>query len=133
MNALHRALATLTLGALILLPTGCQNVSTSHMQAIGAPHFPPSDPVQVEILRREPSRAHVRLGEVKAMPSTESTDATKIEDALRKEAAKLGADAAVVVADRTQVTGAVVTGPWWGRSLEATEGRVVIAVAIKYQ
>lgn len=130
---IHRTLASLAVSTLLLLPTGCQSVATTHMQTIGAPHFPPSDPVQVEILRKEPTRAHVRLGEVKAMPSTESTDATKIEDALRKEAAKLGADAVVVVADRTQVTGAVVTGPWWGRSLEATEGRVVIAVAIKYQ
>jgi len=118
---------------LLLAGAGCQNVSTTHTQAIGGPRFAPSDPTQVQILRTEPTRAHVRLGEVKAEPSSPKVDAALIEDALRKEAAKLGADAAVVVADRTQVTGAVVTGPWWGRSLEATEGRVVIAVAIKYQ
>ncbi len=75
----------------------------------------------------------MRLGEVRAEPWDESVDVTKIEDALRKEAAKLGADAAVVVYDRTQITGAYVTGPWWGRSLQRIEGRVVIAVAIKYQ
>ena len=116
-----------------LLVTGCQMVSTSHTQEIGGPKFPPSDPTQVQILRTEPTRPHVRLGEVKAEPSSESTDASLIEAALRKEAAKLGADAAVVVCDRTQTTGAYVTGPWWGRYIETVQGRVIIAVAIKYQ
>jgi hypothetical protein len=115
------------------LATGCQTVSTTHTQEIGAPRFAPSDPAKVEILRTEPTRAHVRLGEVQAEPSDTSVDASKIEEALRKEAARLGADAAVVVADKTQVTGAVVTGPWWGRSIESVQGRVVVAVAIKYQ
>jgi hypothetical protein len=75
----------------------------------------------------------VRLGEVRAEPSSENVDVAKIEGALRKEAAKLGADAVVVVYDRTQVTGAFVTGPWWGRSVQTVQGRIVIAVAIKYQ
>lgn len=35
--------------------------------------------------------------------------------------------------DKNQVVGAVVTGPWWGRSVNEIEGRVVVAVAIKYQ
>jgi hypothetical protein len=117
----------------LLLATGCQTVSTSHTQDIGGPKFPPSDPAKVQILRTQPTRPHVRLGEVRAEPSDTSVDATKIEEALRKEAAKLGADAAVVVYDKTQVTGAVVMGPWWGRSIENVEGRIVIAVAIKYQ
>jgi hypothetical protein len=59
--------------------------------------------------------------------------AAKIEAALQKAAAKLGADAAVVVYDQTQVTGAFVTGPWYGRSIQQIQGRVVIAVAIRYQ
>lgn len=74
----------------------------------------------------------MRLGEVRAEPSSESVSAAKIEEALRKAAAKLGADAAVVVYDQTQVTGAYVTGPWYGRSIQRIEGRVVLAVAIKY-
>lgn len=80
-----------------------------------------------------PTRPHVRLGEVRAEPSSTSVSAPKIEEALQKAAAKLKADAAVVVYDQTQVTGAFVTGPWYGRSLQQVEGRVVIAVAIKYQ
>lgn len=113
--------------------TGCQTVSTSHQQEIGGPKFAPSDPAQVQILRTEPTRPHVRLGEVRAEPSTESMDVSKIEDALRKESAKLGADAAVVVYDKTQVVGAQVVGGWLNRSVEAVEGRVIVAIAIKYQ
>jgi hypothetical protein len=73
------------------------------------------------------------LGEVQANPASVSTPAADIELALQKAAAKLGADAAVVVYDQTQTTGAMVTGPWWGRSVETIQGRVVIAVAIKYK
>jgi hypothetical protein len=124
--------------ATLLQATGCQTVDTRHTQAVGSPKYPPSDPSQVQILRTEPTRPHVRLGEVRAEPSSESVDVSKIEEALRQEAAKLGADAAVVVYDRTEVTGAWVTGawvtgPWRDRSVQPIEGRVVIAIAIKYQ
>ena len=123
----------LVVGGMLLAATGCGTVSTTTQQTIGAPVFPPTNPDQVQILRTEPTRPHVRLGEVRAEPASESTPAAKIEAALQKAAAKLGADAAVVVADRTQTMGAVVTGPWWGRSVDTVQGRVVIAVAIKYQ
>ncbi len=122
----------LALGSVLLL-TGCQTVSITSTQEIGGPTYPPSNPADVQILRTQPSRPHVRLGEVRAEPSSEEVSAAKIEVALRTAAAKLGADAAVVVYDQTQVTGAYVTGPWYGRSIQDIEGRVVIAVAIKYQ
>jgi hypothetical protein len=127
-------LLSLTLAfATLLVTSGCQTVSITSTQEIGGPIFPPSDPAQVQILRTAPTRPHVRLGEIRAEPSDDNVSAAKIEEALRKAAAKLGADAAVVVYDRTQVTGAYVTGPWYGRSIQRIEGRVVIAVAIKYQ
>lgn len=121
--------------ALALLPvlTGCQTVAISSTQEIGGPTFAPTDPATIEILRTEPNRPHVRLGEVRAEPSNEDVSAAKIEEALRKGAAKLGANAAVVVYDHTQVTGAYVTGPWYGRSIETIQGRIVVAVAIRYQ
>lgn len=123
---------SLALGSVLLL-TGCQTVSITSTQEIGGPTYPPSNPADVQILRTQPSRPHVRLGEVRAEPSSEEVSAAKIEVALRTAAAKLGADAAVVVYDQTQVTGAYVTGPWYGRSIQQVEGRVIIAVAIKYQ
>jgi hypothetical protein len=113
--------------------TGCNTVSTSYTQDIGGPTFPPSNPANVQILRTMPTRAHVRLGEVRAEPSSENMDVTLIETALKKEAAKLGADAAVVVYDKTQVTGAMVVGGFLNRSVETIEGRIIVAVAIKYQ
>jgi predicted small secreted protein len=112
--------------------TGCNTVSTSVKQDIGGPTYAPSNPAQVQILRTPPTRPHVRLGEVTAEPSSDSVPVKEIEAALQKAAAKMGADAAVVVYDKTQTTGAYVTGPWWGRSVQAIQGRVIIAVAIHY-
>ena len=126
-------IALFTAVAALVVLTGCNTVSTSVRQDIGGPTYPPSDPAQVQILRTVPTRAHARLGEVQAEPSSDSVPVADIEAALRKAAAKMGADAAVVVYDKTQTTGAYVTGPWWGRSVQTVQGRVIIAVAIKYQ
>jgi len=112
--------------------TGCKTVSTSTKQYLGGPTYPASNPAKIEILRTPPTRPHVRLGEVQAEPSSDSVGAPQIEEAIRKAAAKLGADAVVIVYDRTQVTGAFVSGPWWGRTVNTVTGRIIIGVAIKY-
>ena len=125
---------TVTLAATALLvSTGCNTVSASRTAAIGVPTFPPSDPANVQILHTEPTRPHIRLGEVQVEPSSDKVDVSKIETAIQTQAAALGADAAVIVADKMQITGGYVSGPWWGRSVETVEGRVIVAVAIKYQ
>ena len=133
MKTALRFLLALTIAAGLLAVTGCKSVSTSSTQLIGGPVYPPSNPVKIQILRAEPPRPHVRLGNVQAEPSSDSVGAGQIEDALRKEAAKLGADAVVIVYDHTQIMGAIVTGPMWGRSVERIEGRVIVGIAIKYQ
>ncbi len=132
MKATIQPIAVFTAVIALVALTGCNTVSTSNKQDIGGPKFPPSDPALVQILRTAPTRPHVRLGEVTAEPSSDSVPVAEIEAALRKGAAKMGADAAVVVYDRTQTTGAFVTGPWWGRSVQTIQGRVIIAVAIHY-
>jgi hypothetical protein len=119
--------------AMLFALTGCNTVSTSVRQDLGGPTYPPSNPTLVQILRTQPTRPHVRLGEVQAEPSSDSVPVAEIEASLRNAAAKMGADAAVVVYDKTQTTGAFVTGPWWGRQVQTVQGRVIIAVAIKYQ
>jgi hypothetical protein len=125
---------TVTLSAVVLLlATGCHTVSSSCTQYIGVKKFPPSDPTQIQILRTAPTRPNIRLGEVRVQSSSENVEVTKIETALKKEAAKLGADAVVLVHDKTQVVGAQVVGGWLNRSIDPIEGRVAIAVAIKYQ
>ena len=126
-------LTLLTAAVALVALTGCNTVSTSVRQDIGGPTYAPSNPAQVQILRTQPTRPHVRLGEVTVQPSSDSVPVTEIEAALQKAAAKMGADAAVVVYDKTQTTGAYVTGPWWGRQVQTIQGRVIIAVAIKYQ
>jgi uncharacterized lipoprotein YajG len=125
-------LAMVATAALTLLTAGCNTVSTSTTQSLAAPSYPPTDPASVEILTTPPTRQHVRLGEVRAEPASTSTPAADIRAALQKAAAKLGANAVVIVYDQTQTVAAVVTGPWWGRSVEGIQGRVVIGVAIRY-
>lgn len=129
---LARSLCALALATALLATTGCNTVSVTSNQYLGGQTYPPSNPQTIQILRTEPTRPHVRLGEVQAEPSSDSVSVQKIEDALRKSAAKLGADAVVIVYDKTQVVGAVVNGPWWGRTVSNVTGRVIIGVAIKY-
>ena len=116
----------------LLAVTGCNTVSISSRQYLGGPTCPSTDPLQVQILRTAPTRPHVQLGQVQAEPSSDSVGAAKIEQALQKAAAKMGADAVVIVADRTQAVGAIVTGPLWERSVDTITGRVIIGVAIHY-
>jgi hypothetical protein len=122
-----------TAGVMLLAGTGCNTVSINSNQYIGVQSYPPTNPADIEILRTEPTRPNIRLGEVRAEPSSDSVSVQKIEQSLRNAAAKMGADAIVIVYDRTQVTGAYVTGPWFGRTVQQTTGRVVVGVAIKYQ
>ena len=98
---------------------------------LGGPTFPPTDPARVEILRAEPARPHHRLGEVFVEPSGDPTVA-QYEQALREGGASMGADAVVVVYDRLQVVGTMVTGPWWAPSASPIVGRVVVGLAIRY-
>jgi len=122
----------LAAAAVLLTATGCNTVSISSKQYIGGPTYPPTDPNLVQILRSEPTRPNVQLGQVQAEPSSDSVGNAQIEQALQKAAAKMGANAVVVVADRTQIMGATVTGPLWARSVNTMTGRVIIGVAIRY-
>ena len=115
--------------AVVCALTGCNTVSTSSKQYLGVPSYGPSDPAQIQILRTEPTRPHVRLGEVTAEPSNDDVPVPKIEESIRNTAAKLGADAVVIVQDTTQVTGAYVSGPLWARSVNRVTGRVIVGIA----
>ena len=116
----------------LLAATGCKTVSISSHQFLGGPTYPPTDPAQVQILRTEPTRPNVQLGQVQAEPSSSSVSNQQIEQAIQKAAAKMGANAVVIVVDRTQIMGATVTGPLWARSVNQVTGRVIVGVAIRY-
>ncbi len=128
-----RSLALSASVATLLLLTGCSTVSINSNQYLGVQPYPPSKPAQIQILRQEPTRLNVRLGEVRAVPASDDVSAQKIETAMRNAAAKMGADAIVILYDRSEATGAVITGAGFGsRSVQPVMGRVVLGVAIKY-
>jgi len=57
----------------------------------------------------------------------------EVDGMLRSAAAKLGADAVVVVVDTTQPGLPVASGTWWNRGFTPRAAREVVAVAIKYR
>jgi hypothetical protein len=125
-------LSSLVALAGLVAATGCKTVSINSHQYLGIQSFPLSDPAQVQILSEMPTRPHVQLGEVQAQPSSSSVGNPQIEQALQKAAAKMGANAVVIVTDHSQVVGATVTGTWWSRSVNTISGRVIVGVAIRY-
>ena len=129
MRSARLVLPTLFLSAFAL--SSCATVSVSSERYLGVPQVAPTNPASVEILRKEPKRRHVRIGEVFLSPSR-GTDVGEIETALRTEAARLGADAAVVVHDRTKRVGTYISGSWWVRYHTPVYSRQVVAVAIRY-
>jgi hypothetical protein len=122
----------LSLAALALV--SCASLDATSTQYVGAPHPPATDPGKVEILRTEPTRAHDRLGEIMVDASTDpAPPVAQVEERLRKEAGKLGADAVVIVYDRVQPVGVFVSGTWWNRSASTVTGHKLVGVAIKYR
>jgi hypothetical protein len=118
--------------AALVLATGCNTISVQTRQDIGVPTFAPTDPATVQIMRTPPTRPHVRLGEITVEPPSVETPVAKIEAKLQQAAAKIGANAVVIVVDRTQVVGASVVGGWYNRQLSPDIGRVIIGVPIHY-
>jgi len=118
--------------SVLTLIVGCApSVSVQTKQYLGVPLYPPTDPAGVAILREPPLRPNVRLGEIILEPQN-NPPVTMMEQKLQQAAGQMGADAAVLVMDRTMSMGATVTGPWWGRQISPDYQRVIVAVAIKY-
>jgi len=104
MKLISRALAAGALIAVVAALVSCgSTINATSIEYAGVPHPPPSDPAKVVIMRREPVAPHERLGEVTVDTSVNpAPSVSEIEDKLRQEGAKLGADAIVVVLDRIQ-------------------------------
>jgi hypothetical protein len=116
---------------LAIFASGCNTVSVRSTQYLGVPTYPATDPMSVQILRQPPTAPNTRLGEITIEPQGHPTTQA-MESKLQKAAAKMGANAVVIVVDRTMVTGATVMGPWWGRTVTPDMGRVIVGVAIRY-
>lgn len=95
----------------------------------GAPRFAPTDPAQVRLLRNEPRRDHVQLGEVRFRPGPRMSR-RYVEGLLRERAAIMGADALVIVVDRYY--GDRVVYSYW-RGPGVVYERYIVGVAIRYR
>ena len=116
------------------LTAGCarvQVVATSD-RLIGAPIYPPTSPATVQILRETPARPYEKLGEIHIEPTTGFPPREKIEAELRREGARFGADAVLILYDKTAPSGKSYTGGPLGVE-EPIFGHVVRAEAIRYK
>ena len=93
------------------------------------PRFAPTYPEAVDLLRREPRRNHIRLGEVWIRPDY-GMDRFYVEGVLRENAARMGADALVIVADR--YLGDRVAYRYW-RGPRRVYERHIVGIAIRYR
>jgi hypothetical protein len=117
----------------LIAAAGCAGPGVATIRYANVPDFPPTDPARVQILRTEPARAHQRLGEITAdLTGSSAPAAHAVEESLRVAAAKLGANAVVLVVDPLQ-PGAVASRAWWGTPGGTVTGRDVIGVAIRYR
>lgn len=122
------------LAAALLALSGCATVDARTTAYVGVEHPAPTLASEVQVLRVEPLRPHVRLGEVLIDASTDpAPPITDVEQKLREESAKLGGDAVVVVYDHIQPVAAYVRGPLWSRDIDTIQGRKLKGIVIKYK
>ncbi|HZR47855.1 MAG TPA: hypothetical protein VFA47_14185 [Candidatus Manganitrophaceae bacterium] len=111
----------------------CTTLDAHSIQYAGAPRFPASNPARIKILREEPTDPSHRLGEIFLDASVSpAPSVSKVEERLRMEAGKLGADAVVIVYDSIQASGVYSVSPWWSGTVPVREERQLIGIAIKY-
>ena len=120
----------------------CSTIGTHTEQYASVAPQPPTTPNHVKILQTQPAVPYEELGAIVVDGSTEPIPPPeKFEEALKQQAAALGADAIVVVSDRVQPGGLVgdlapseyyQVGEYWTRSVETDSGRQIVGVAIKY-
>ena len=122
-----KALGLLVLAVLVVGLAACAR-PYGHRYYPDAPRFAPTHPSAVDLLRREPRRAHLRLGEVWLRPEPDMSR-RYVERRLREEAARMGADALVVVVDRFYREPVWDRGYGRGRYSE----RQIIGIAIRYR
>jgi hypothetical protein len=132
-SIMRNILVCAILGTAALIFSGCASIDTYSHSYLGSPEYPPSDPSQVRLITSNPKVSDKqRLGEIvldiEGEPSRE-----KLEAKLKEEGAKLGADAVVVVSDRTRLV-PYAYGDYWGYGGggDTTEfHRDIVAVAVK--
>jgi hypothetical protein len=105
------------LAALVCGVCSCSSFSgqTAQISAHTTPYVgaPPTQPANVRVLRFEPTQPSQNIGEiVLIIPPDGIQSKEQVDDKLMEEAAKLGADAVVVVDDHLQPYGADFKYEW---------------------
>ena len=120
------------LGAAALTFSGCASIDTYSHAYLGSPQYPPTDPSRVQLITSDPKAAERnRLGEI-SMDIEGKPSREKLEAKLKEEGAKLGANAVVVVSDRTRLFPNYNYGWGWGSTGETFEfHRDIVGVAVK--
>jgi hypothetical protein len=95
-----------------------------------SPRFEPTFPGDVHLLRREPRRSHIQLGEIWIRPNPRMSR-HYVENKLREKAAHMGADALVITVDR-YFGDRVVVRRYWRGSMVYQE-RLIVGVAVRYR
>jgi hypothetical protein len=92
----------------VMLLAGCASVvaPVRIVPAEGVPHYPPTDPSSVTVLRSEPPRPFETLGQVVLDPG-HTLPVPEMEQKLRQAAASLGANAVFISSDMTTLKGPV--------------------------
>ena len=91
----------------VMLLAGCTTVTPVRIvPAEGIPHYPPTDPASVTVLRSEPPRPFETLGQVILDPG-HTLPVPEMEQKLRQAAASLGANAVFISSDMTTLKGPV--------------------------
>jgi len=122
----HWAILVLTL---LFLP-GCSGVKVESKIYPGVPVYVPVSPESVEILRSPPLGPCLQLGEIRIQPQ-ETPSQKEIWKKFKKAAAKMGANAVVLVADKSRLVGGPVAAPgWWNGELGTGSDRIIVGVAI---
>jgi len=117
----------LVMAALALTTAACFRTYGYHRYP-GTPRFAPNHYGAIALLRHEPNRGHVRLGEVWIRPEP-WMDRYEVEGILREKTARLGGDALVIVADR-YLRGTAAHRFW--RNPRRVAGRQIVGIAIRY-
>ncbi|WP_339547608.1 hypothetical protein [Pseudomonas sp. RA_35y_Pfl2_P32] len=131
---MKNTLSWLTITLVSLLLSACASIDAQTTAYVGGPHPGPTLASNVQVLRVEPMRPPVRLGEILVDASVDpAPPIADVELKLKDEAAKIGGDAVVVVYDRIQPVAAYVSGPLWSRDIETIQGRKLKGIVIRYQ
>lgn len=115
--------------AAALVICGCATISENTHAFVGSPVLAPTLPASVQIYAQEPKQPKERLGEI-ILSIEGNPSRQKVDDKLKKAAAKLGANGVYVVSDRTHIY-PIMYWDYWGPITEEDWHRLIVGIAFK--